>query len=344
MLRDICPGCPATSQSGGRGTRTHKSFRTTIFKTVRLPVSVALRNTAYRRLSDPSCRDGVRRERLPSPPHLGVWSPHAGTAYVENGSLARSQHVEARVGPQRLRDAHAAVGLLVILQQRHDGSPHCAGRPVESVDQPRPLRAPKADLQPAGLVVGRVRGRGHLHVTVGTRQPRLVVDLLGGRGAEVAGAHHKHSIRDLEALQEALLVGPDGLQLIPRVVGVGKRELLYLVKLVHPNKALGFLPVGPRLPAKARREARVAKRQIVLGKDLVLVHGGHCNLGGPDEIEVIALYPVVLELICGQKTGPVHRPLPHHHRRYHRLESALLEKSMAKRTSANSRMTPGPVR
>ena len=33
---------------GGRGTRTHKSFRTTVFKTVRLPVSVALRDRAYR--------------------------------------------------------------------------------------------------------------------------------------------------------------------------------------------------------------------------------------------------------------------------------------------------------
>jgi hypothetical protein len=28
---------------GGRGTRTHKSLRTTVFKTVRLPISVALR-------------------------------------------------------------------------------------------------------------------------------------------------------------------------------------------------------------------------------------------------------------------------------------------------------------
>ncbi len=29
---------------GGRGTRTHKPFRATIFKTVRLPVTVALRS------------------------------------------------------------------------------------------------------------------------------------------------------------------------------------------------------------------------------------------------------------------------------------------------------------
>lgn len=27
---------------GGRGTRTHKSLRTTVFKTVRLPITVAL--------------------------------------------------------------------------------------------------------------------------------------------------------------------------------------------------------------------------------------------------------------------------------------------------------------
>jgi hypothetical protein len=32
--------------SGGRGTRTHKSLRTTVFKTVRLPVTVALRPQA----------------------------------------------------------------------------------------------------------------------------------------------------------------------------------------------------------------------------------------------------------------------------------------------------------
>ena len=31
---------------GGHGTRTHKPFRTTVFKTVRLPISVALRDSA----------------------------------------------------------------------------------------------------------------------------------------------------------------------------------------------------------------------------------------------------------------------------------------------------------
>jgi hypothetical protein len=34
MLRDTCPPCPATSHGGGRGTRTHKSFRTRVFKCV----------------------------------------------------------------------------------------------------------------------------------------------------------------------------------------------------------------------------------------------------------------------------------------------------------------------
>ena len=38
------PNVPSHPElGGGRGTRTHKSFRTTVFKTVRLPISVALR-------------------------------------------------------------------------------------------------------------------------------------------------------------------------------------------------------------------------------------------------------------------------------------------------------------
>ena len=48
------------------------------------------------------------------------------------------------------------------------------------------------------------------------------------------------------------------------------------------------LPGGAGLAAEAGREARVAQRQVVLGQDLVGVQGGEADLGGADQVQVVA--------------------------------------------------------
>ena len=64
---------------------------------------------------------------------------------------------------------------------------------------------PVADVQPAGLEVGRVRGRGELAVALLGRQPGLEVVLLGRRVAEVVDRDVDHAVGDLERLEDLLL-------------------------------------------------------------------------------------------------------------------------------------------
>ena len=76
--------------------------------------------------------------------------------------------------PQHFGDDDAAVGLLVVLQDR-DQRPREGDRgAVERVDEPRALLLWRlvADVEPAGLEVGAVRRAGHLAVFARSRRGR----------------------------------------------------------------------------------------------------------------------------------------------------------------------------
>ena len=101
---------------------------------------------------------------------------------------------------------HRAVGALVHLEQAGDGAGDRAQRAVQRGGRLRlPVVVPVADVQPAGLEGGAVRGRRQLAVGALAGEPRLDVVLAGGAGAEVAGGDVDDAVGQLERLEELLL-------------------------------------------------------------------------------------------------------------------------------------------
>src|ERR1700754_4435029 len=78
------------------------------------------------------------------------------------------------------------------------------------------------------------------------------------------------------------------------VLGLAVDEALDLVELVHPDDAAGVLAVAARLPAKARRPARVPQWAVGQVENLAGVMPGERDLGRADQIEVVRLDAVDL--------------------------------------------------
>jgi hypothetical protein len=111
--------------------------------------------------------------------------------------------------------------------------------------------------------------------------------------------------------------------LVARLVRRDEREHLDLVELVHAEDAARVLAGRTRLAAKARREARVAARQLL--EDLARVQRRERDLGRPHQIEVVVGQVVDLLLGVGQEPGAQQRVLAHQHGRDHRLEPVPAE-------------------
>src|SRR5947208_9153933 len=113
-------------------------------------------------------------------------TPRAGGA-----SGARGEAVEAGdVRPQRRRNRHGAVGVLVVLQHGDDGAADGEAGAVQGVAEVRLATALRleADVDAATAEVGVVRAGRDLAVLALSRQPDLEVVALGGAEADVARA------------------------------------------------------------------------------------------------------------------------------------------------------------
>src|SRR5690625_285175 len=122
---------------------------------------------------------GVRSVGVSSGPEAsGVISGH------DLEDLASSQ-----IGAQAFGDHHRAVGLLVVLEDRGDEAGGGQGA-VEGGDGAQAVLGALADVQPARLELGAVRGGGQLAVGLLTGHPGLAVELAGGGGAQVNRSEH----------------------------------------------------------------------------------------------------------------------------------------------------------
>ena len=83
---------------------------------------------------------------------------------------------------------------------------------------------PVADPEAARLVVGRVRGRGHLAVALLVREPRLDVVLLDRRGAEVAGGDVDDAVGEPERADDLLLDREQPVVLLARALRARRRR------------------------------------------------------------------------------------------------------------------------
>ena len=109
---------------------------------------------------------------------LGRQPADGGSTALSAHAIGSSDLAAPEVRAQRLGHHDRAVGLLVGLEHRDDRAGHGAQGAVERGDRPDAARVePAADVEPAGLEVGAVRGRRELAVLALGRDPRLAVEL-----------------------------------------------------------------------------------------------------------------------------------------------------------------------
>src|SRR5712692_4026326 len=188
---------------------------------------------------------------------------HGTVGRPESSAGRRSaDHVlPAEVGPQDLRDGHAPVRSLIVLQDRDEPAGGRHRRGVQGVWQEL-LAADLArpDVQPACLVVRAVAATDHFAVRRLPRIPRLDVVLLRGDRADVPRAHVHDPVRDLEGAIDRLSVLPELLVPGPAVLGAAEDELFDFVELVHPEEALRVDAMSANLSPELGREAREEER------------------------------------------------------------------------------------
>src|SRR5439155_981265 len=172
--------------------------------------------------------DGTRPDRLTVYPVTAeIDTPRPGAA-VRSGFTAsgRAQLFEAagtwvlyrypaQVRAQHLRDHHAPVRPLVILQDGGEGATDGDAATVKRVDElgARGRRRSVADVGAAGLEVPAVRAGRDLDEPVLAGKPHFEIHLLGAGEAEVAGADQDHSVGQAKPLEHRLGVGNQGLVL-----------------------------------------------------------------------------------------------------------------------------------
>ena len=191
------------------------------------------------------------------------------------------------------------------------------------------------DPEAARLVVRRVRARRHLAVALLEREPRLDVVLLRRRRAEVAGRDVHDAIREAERLQEPFLELEHPLVLVPRRLGLDEDEHLDLVELVDAEHPARVLPRRARLPAKARREARVAERELL--EDLAHVQRGERHLRRTGEEEPVGLEGVDVRAVGREEARAVHRLLADEDGRDDRREAGRRQDGRVRTGRAPSR-------
>src|SRR5262245_57242470 len=132
----------------------------------------------------PSTSRATSRGRHPAgtltrgPRGIVGWRSAAGEAreFVGCSLVDRLQDLAAEPLLQRLGHAHRPVGLLVGLEDRDDRAGHRAERAVEGRDRLDAAVEPAAGVEPPGLELRAVRGRGQLAVLALGRDPGLAVE------------------------------------------------------------------------------------------------------------------------------------------------------------------------
>src|SRR5215210_8660364 len=141
---------------------------------------------------------------------------------------------------------------------------------------------PEADREPAGLVVGGVRGACDLAEIASARHPGFEVVLAVGGAAEIAGTDVDHAVGQAEALEDALLYPDHLLVHVLRLIRGSEREHLDLGELVDPVETAAGSAVGARLRTEAVGEASEAQREVSLLDYVVCVLACEGDLCGGD--------------------------------------------------------------
>src|SRR5690606_16835694 len=128
----------------------------------------------------------------------------------------------------------AAVGLLILLEDRDHRPAHREPRTVEGMEQLGllALGGAMADLRAPRLEVAAVRAAGNLAILLLTGKPDLEVVGLARGEAEIARAENDPPIVEPEALEHRFRVSGENLELVVRTLRDAEAHELHLVELV----------------------------------------------------------------------------------------------------------------
>ena len=121
--------------------------------------------------------------------------------------------------------------------------------------------------------------------------------------AHLAGAHQQHPVGQPEALEEDLGAFGHPLERGVRVLGPLEQDHLDLVELVDAEDAARVLAGGAGLAPEAGRVRGVADRQLGRVEDLVAVQVRDRDLGGRDQVQVVARDDVHLVFLVRDLAG-----------------------------------------
>ena len=115
---------------------------------------------------------------------IGSYRPRAAN---RGPHFPRPDHFFAQIRPQRLGDHHAAILLLVVLDDRHPGAADRQAAAVQGVDELRLLAGLEADARPPRLESLEVGAGGDFLEPILPGQPDFEVVRLGRGEAQIAG-------------------------------------------------------------------------------------------------------------------------------------------------------------
>ena len=122
-----------------------------------------------------------------------------------------------------------------------------------------------ADVEPAGLVVGAVRGAGDFAVfaaVAAAGHPGFQVELAIGRAAEVARGDIEHAIRNAEAVEDFAFQVAEVVVHVLALLGQREREHLDLGELMHAVQPARRPAGRARFGAEAMADAAQLDRQL----------------------------------------------------------------------------------
>src|SRR6185437_70302 len=149
----------------------------------------------------------------------------------------------AHIWTQRVGHRDLAIGSLIVLEHRNQGTPDSQAGAIERVDEARPLpfRRTETRLHAPRLELAAIGAARDLAIGPLAGQPDLDVVGLARGEAHVAGAQQHDPIGEAETLQHFLGAGSHALVLLARAIGMGDRDELDLLELMLADHAAGVL-------------------------------------------------------------------------------------------------------
>src|ERR1019366_6760557 len=214
-------------------------------------------------------------------------------------------HFFAHIGAQDFGDHHAAILLLIVLDNRHPGAAHRQAAAVDGVGELGLLAGLVTDAGAPRLERFEVGAGGDFLVPVLPRQPDFDVVLLRRARAHVAGTEHHGAEGEAEPPQDILGVAGERVEFLVALLRAGELHQFHLLELVLADDAANVAAVAAGLAAETRRVGAELDGQLLRLQRLVAINIGDRDFGGRDqpEIGVLALEQVFGEF--GKLAGAV---------------------------------------